>query len=262
MDRQKTILLSAHRGNSAYYPENTMPAFESALKLPIDMLEFDLHMTSDGQIIMMHDHKVDRTTDGEGPIRSYSLAQIKQLDAGAWKGPQFAGTRIPTFAEFLEVLKDRPDIGLCVELKDYPKDGAEWAFESADKSIALIEQYGVAERCVINSFSAELLEYVDEKYGHRYKLHGYHPLDLMGLERKRDPYGYLYCVCLFGTKEAPVVDKAAFDYAWSRNVQPWVYYPNDAQSSYDGAIANGAVLITANDPEKALAYLRARGLHQ
>ncbi len=262
MDQQKTVLLSAHRGNSICCPENTLTSFESALKLPVDMLEFDLHMTRDGEIIMMHDHKVDRTTNGTGLIRSFSLAEIKKLDAGAWKGAQFAGTRVPTFGEFLEILKDRPDIGLCVELKDYPKDDQEWAWESADKSLALIERYGVAERCVINSWSAELLEYVDEKYGHRYKLHGYYPLDLMGTVRRRDPYGYLYCICLFGPKEAPVVEKNAFDYAVSRNVQPWVYYPDDSQSSYDRAIANGAVLITANDPEKALAYLRLKGLHR
>jgi glycerophosphoryl diester phosphodiesterase len=261
MDTQKNILVSGHRGYAARFPENTLVSFEAALKLPLDMLEFDLHMTRDGEIIMMHDHKVDRTTDGTGLIRSFSLAEIKKLDAGKRKGEQFAGTRIPTFIEFLEVLKHRPDIGLCVELKDYPKDDAEWAWVSADKSLALIEKYGMADRCVINSWSAELLEYVDEKYDHRYKLHGYYPLDLMG-ERTRDPYEYLYCICLFGPKEAPVAPKAAFDYAGSRNVQPWVYYPDDSLASYDGAIENGAMLITANDPDKALTYLREKGLHR
>ena len=117
------------------------------------------------------------------------------------------------------------------------------------------------ERSVINTWSGELLEYVDAKYAHRYKLHGYYPLELMGT-RKRDPYEYLYCICLFGTKEAPVAEKAVFDYAWSRHVQPWVYYPDGAESSYNAAIANGAILITANDPEKTLAYLRVRGLHR
>lgn len=261
MNHKKTVLVSGHRGYAARFPENTLVSFESALKLPIDMLEFDLHMTRDKEIIMMHDHKVDRTTEGTGLIRTYSLAEIKKLDAGCRKGEEFSGTRIPTFAEFLDLLKSRPDIGLCVELKDYPKDDAEWAWESADKSLALIEKYGVADRCVINSWSAELLEYVDEKYGHRYKLHGYYPLDLMG-ERARDPYEYLYCICLFGPKEAPVAPKSAFDYAVSRNVQPWVYYPDDSLSSYDGAVENGAVLITANDPEKALSHLRAKGLHR
>lgn len=67
------VLVAAHRGNSRYYPENTMPAFESALTLDIDMIENDLHMTRDGQIIVMHDQKVDRTTDGTGKICSSTL---------------------------------------------------------------------------------------------------------------------------------------------------------------------------------------------
>ena len=120
----------------------------------------------------------------------------------------------------------------------------------------------MAERCVINSWSGELLEYVDEKYGHRYKLHGYYPLSLMGGNMKRDPYEYLYCICLFGTKEAPVVEKAAFNYALSRNVQPWVFYPDDSLASFEAATANGAMLITANDPAKTLAFLQSRGLRR
>lgn len=261
MDQKKTVLVSGHRGYAARYPENTLVSFEAALKLPVDMLEFDLHMTRDGEIIMMHDSKVDRTTDGTGLIRSFSLAEIKKLDAGLRKGEQFAGTRIPTFEEFLVFVRNRPDIGLCVELKDYPKDDAEWAFKSADKSIALIEKHGMADRCIINSFSAELLEYVDVKYDHRFRLHGFYPLDLMGA-KVRDPYDYLYCICLFGPKEAPVAPRSAFDYAVSRNVQPWVYYGDDSLASYDASIANGAVLITANDPDKALTYLRGKGLHR
>ena len=78
----------------------------------------------------------------------------------------------------------------------------------------------------------------------------------------RDPYDYLYCICMFGPKEAPVAPKAAFDYAISRNVQPWVYYGDDSLVSYESAIANGAMLITANDPDKVLAYLREKGLHR
>ncbi len=259
---KNSILLSAHRGNSAFYPENTMIAFESALGMSVDMLEFDLHMTKDKQIIMMHDQKVDRTTNGTGMIRDLTFTEIEKLDAGEWKGPQFKGTKVPSFEEFCKLLQTRPDIGLCVELKDYPKDGADWAFESADRSIELIERYGLSQQSVINSFSGELLEYVDAKYNHRYKLHGYYPLHLLGENMQYDPYDYLYCICMFGTKEEPISPKEAFDYAIKRHVRPWVYYPDDSQQSYDIAIEYGAELITANDPQKALAYLQKKGLHQ
>ena len=76
------------------------------------------------------------------------------------------------------------------------------------------------------------------------------------------PYGYLHCVCLFGSKEQPVVDKVHFDDARRCGVEPWVYYPNDAISSYEAAVDNGCMLITANDPAKTLEYLRSRGLHE
>lgn len=251
--------LAAHRGNSRYFPENTMAAFESALKVPVDSLELDVHMTRDKELIILHDHKVDRTTNGTGAVRSYSAKEIKKLDAGSWKGEQFAGTRVPMFSELLDRISDHPTITLNVELKDYPADDREWAHESADKTMAMLEKYEMAQRCVINSWSGELLEYVDEKYAHRYRIHGYYPLDLMGPNQTRDPYEYAYCLCLFGTKEKPVCEKASFDYVISRGVQPWVHYPDDNTAYFEEAIRYGARLITSNDPQMTLAYLTSKG---
>lgn len=264
------VRVAAHRGNSRYYPENTLIAFESALTLPVDMLEIDLHMTRDGHIILMHDHKVDRTTDHTGLIRDYTLEELRAMDAGSWKGEEFKGTRIPTFIEFLELLKDYPEMTVNVELKDYPLEGENWpldvarawALESADKSLKLIEQYGMADRIWINCWSGELLETIDREYHHRYKLHGYFPFSLMHGEQSRDPYDYLHCVCLFGSSEAPVVDKAEFDRAKARGVEPWNYFSGDEIENYEGAIANGCMLLTCNDPAKALGYLQSRGLHR
>lgn len=199
------VRVAAHRGNSCVCPENTLVAMRSALELPVDMLEIDLHMTKDGHIILMHDHAVDRTTDHTGLIRDYTLAQIRAMDAGSWKGEAFRGERVPLFEEFLELLKDYPDMTFNVELKDYPLEAENWpldtarawARESADKAIALVEQYGIAERVWFNCWSGELLEYVDAAYGHRYKLHGYFPFELMHGVKTRAPYDYLHCVCLF-----------------------------------------------------------------
>ena len=116
MDTYKNkVRVAAHRGNSKYYPENTILGFKEALKLNVDQLEIDLHMTKDGEIIMMHDHKVDRTTNGTGLVRDFTLEEIKKLDAGSWKGEEFAGTQVPTFVEFLELLKDYPEMTVNVE---------------------------------------------------------------------------------------------------------------------------------------------------
>ena len=260
---QNAVRVAAHRGNSKYYPENTIIGFQSALQLPVDQLEIDLHMCKDGHIVMMHDHTVDRTTNGTGRVRDLTLAQLKELDAGSWKGEQFAGTKIPTFIEFLEMLRDYPKMTVNVELKDYPREDPEWARISADKSIALIEEYGLADRIWINCWSGEILEYIDQKYNHRYRLHGYFPYSLMHGNWSRDPLSYMHCLCLFGKElPHPVRPKADFDLVASAGVEPWCYFPGDEEEYYDGAIANGVKLLTCNDPAKALDYLRKRGLHE
>jgi glycerophosphoryl diester phosphodiesterase len=96
--------LCAHRGVMATHPENTLPAFREALRLGAHMIEFDLRLTRDGVIALMHDAKVDRTTSGEGRFSDMTLAELRLLDAGVRKDARFAGTRIPTFDETLAIM--------------------------------------------------------------------------------------------------------------------------------------------------------------
>ncbi len=257
-----TIPVAAHRGNAKYFPENTMVSFRSAASLAPDMIETDLHMTADGEIIIMHDHLVDRTTDGHGLIREKTLAEMKQLDAGLFKGEKFRGERVPTFSEFLDFFRDYPHMLFNIELKDYPADSGDFAYTSAVKSIAMMEDAGILERSVINTWSGELNEYLAEKYGDRIKIHAYSPQEKMGPRQKRFVYTYAYCVCLFGTKETPVVEKSKFDFCKSYGVEPWVYYSADSAEVYDAAIERGAALFTSNDPAWAMDYLRSKGLHK
>jgi glycerophosphoryl diester phosphodiesterase len=106
----------AHRGASGYAPENTLAAFRPALAQGADLLETDLRFTRDGHLVCIHDADVDRTTDGCGPVGKMSLAELRKLDAGSWFGPDFAGERVPTLQELLEVTPE--DVGLGLELKD------------------------------------------------------------------------------------------------------------------------------------------------
>lgn len=245
LNYKHNVLVAAHRGDSAHFPENTLSSFKSALNYDIDMVETDLHMTKDGEIVLMHDHSVDRTTDGKGEIRNMTLAEIKKLDAGN-------GEKVPSFDEFMSLFTDRRQMLFNIELKDYPKEYGSFAFESCDKIISLIEKYGIGERCVLNSFSGELLEYIDRKYNHKYRLHGYFPKKLLG-NISTEPYSYLYCVCLFG--ENGVADKKHFNEAISYGVEPWVYYPEEDETVYKKSVENGAVLFTANDPKRAIEIL-------
>ena len=100
------IYVAGHRGLSARYPENTMPSFRAALEAGLDMIELDVHRTKDGQLIVMHDHTVDRTTDGTGPIAEKTLEEIKALDAGGWFSGEFRGERVPTLREFMELVAE------------------------------------------------------------------------------------------------------------------------------------------------------------
>ncbi len=255
------IPVAAHRGNSKYFPENTMVSFRSAVALNVDMIETDLHMTKDGEIILMHDHTVDRTSDGVGLIREKTLAEMKQLDVGKWKGGQFCGERVPTFVEFLELFKDYPKMLFNIELKDYPADSYDFAIHSAEKSISMMEKYGILDRSVINTWSGELNEYLADRYGGKLRIHAYSPQELMGQNQKRFVYSYAYCVCLFGTKKAPVVNKKLFDLCKSYGVEPWVFLREESQEFYDLALENGAMLFTSNDPQWAMQYLHSKGLH-
>ncbi len=126
-------LISAHRGFSAAAPENTIRALEAALAAGADVAEVDLRMTRDGQLVLMHDRSVDRTTDGRGRVSELSLDEIRGLDAGAWFKPEFAGARVPTLEEALRWSAGR--LGFLLELKEYPE--RQPAF--VDQLIATIE---------------------------------------------------------------------------------------------------------------------------
>lgn len=108
-------IICAHRGLDDKFPENTLTAFEEALKLGMGV-EFDLNMTSDGKLVVIHDDTVDRTTDGSGRVAQMTLDELQELDAGTWKGPEFAGLRIPTFDEALEVIADNASVSPAIAL--------------------------------------------------------------------------------------------------------------------------------------------------
>lgn len=99
MNRAPLVL--AHRGASAYAPENTLAAFDLALVMGARALETDVRATSDGHLVLLHDEGVDRTTDGAGRVAELSLAQVEALDAGQWRGLQWRGERVPTLAALL-----------------------------------------------------------------------------------------------------------------------------------------------------------------
>ena len=106
----------AHRGASGNAPENTLAAFKKAIEIGVDAVELDLHGSADGEVVVIHDASLDRTTDHSGPVNQTSLATIKRVDAGGWFAPEFAGEPVPTLAEALECI-GKETIAL-LEIKD------------------------------------------------------------------------------------------------------------------------------------------------
>jgi glycerophosphoryl diester phosphodiesterase len=139
-------LVIAHRGANSVAPENTISAFSAARERGADGIEMDVKLTADGQVVVMHDQTVDRTTDGHGLLRNFRLADLRCLDAGSWFDRSFARERVPTLEEVFTNFKD--SILYDIELTNYatPFDNL------LKKVLALIQKYNLNQQVVVSSF--------------------------------------------------------------------------------------------------------------
>jgi len=144
----KTMRLGGHRGHSAGAPENTLAAFKKAFEYAgRDVTcETDLAITRDGELILMHDETVDRTTNGRGLVQNMTYSEISKLDAGSWFGGEFAGERVPRLKDALQLARE---LGIIyqLELKIYDRDDVIFP-----KLRALIEELGCADLLQFSSF--------------------------------------------------------------------------------------------------------------
>ncbi len=191
--RTRRVLNVAHRGASAYAPENTLEAFELAIAQGADVIELDVRLTRDGELVVMHDAFVERTTNGRGEVRLMTLDEILVLDAGYWFGETWRGTRVPTLREVLERLADRALVD--VELKDGVslellhsletpqtgpgvsqrvhaalqrmrsspvKEDLDVSIPVAKKTVEIASEAGVLHRIVLSGFGAAALTWIRE----------------------------------------------------------------------------------------------------
>lgn len=138
----------AHRGFCSKYPENTLLAFEKAIEEGVDGLENDVQLTKDGHIVIMHDESVDRTTNGSGWVKDYTLEQLKELDASEKFAGQFGVQRVPTLREYLELVKDQPVI-TNIEMKT----GVFEYREMEQLLVNMLREYKIQDRILITSFN-------------------------------------------------------------------------------------------------------------
>jgi glycerophosphoryl diester phosphodiesterase len=113
--RQRPLVI-AHRGHSIEVPENTLEAYRRAIELGAEMIECDVNMTRDGELVMIHDWTLDRTTNGSGRVEELTLDEVRALDAGSSFDPTYAGVRVPTTAETVDLAREA-GILMCFEVK-------------------------------------------------------------------------------------------------------------------------------------------------
>jgi glycerophosphoryl diester phosphodiesterase len=145
-------LVFAHRGASAHAPENTLAAFELALAHGANGVELDVKLSADGEVVVIHDATIDRTTGEKGHVSKLTLAALRELDAGSFFSEEFRGEKIPTLAEVFETIGRRTLIN--VELTNYStrNDGL------ANKVCDLVKRFGLEERILFSSFLSSNLK--------------------------------------------------------------------------------------------------------
>lgn len=138
----------AHRGFSGKYPENTMLAFKKAIEAGADGIELDVQLTKDGEIVIIHDETIDRTTDGKGLVADYTYEELCRFDASFIYRGQIGFNKIPTLREYLEFVKDK-NIITNIELKT----GIFEYLGIEEKVWELIQEYKVEDKVIISSFN-------------------------------------------------------------------------------------------------------------
>ncbi len=233
----------AHRGASGYAPENTLEAFALAAELGADGVELDVHLTADGEMVVIHDETVDRTTDGSGLVCRMTLAELKKLNARNGMGGLKHCCRIPTLREVYELLKPTP-LMINVEIKTDAMlyDGI------CEKLTALEHEMGMEGRLIYSSFNHNtILEMKRVNPGAR--------TGLLYIEALANPWAYAESIgadALHPDKFAPLTYPEHMRIAAEHGIETNTWTVNTVEDM-ESLIRNGASAIITNYPTLALA---------
>lgn len=149
----KTLIIG-HRGAMGHAPENTRASFEAGLRLGVDAVECDVHLSKEGRLVVIHDERLDRTTNGHGAVSEKTWKELQGLDAGAWFGKAFTGERLWLLEHFLQWAKNcrtrsRAPLQVIVEIKSNPSAPA----ALADRVVSLLRHTGMVRRAFVISFN-------------------------------------------------------------------------------------------------------------
>lgn len=155
------MIVHAHRGASAYAPENTIPAFRLAAALGSGAVENDIHLTADGNIVVCHDDDISRTSNGRGFISQMTFSQLRQYDFGSWRGDEFRGTTIPSLEEFLAATSSIRLLN--IELKS-PLPAPQRLDELLEGLYGQLELAGRIESTLISTFHHDWAARLKQRY--------------------------------------------------------------------------------------------------
>ncbi len=280
INRDKGTMLSAHRAGGDLAPEETLSAFKLCMEATdyrVDIVEFDLHLTKDGYLVLMHDHEVDRTSDGvqvfgkKGvKIQDKTLQELQKLNFGYnFQAPD--GTypyrnienvpddvrilTLDTVLTYLEGMRPNKDLNYIIEIKDKGDVGK----EAMDKLFQAMKDYDIVDRTIVGTFNGDITKYIDDKYGNEVKrsagilevLNFYYAF-LWGVKQDPDKLGYDVLQIPMGFDNFfDLSTKAFIDYAHSIGIAVQYWTINEADD-VETLIKNGADAIMTDNP--ALAY--------
>lgn len=227
----------AHRGAAGTAPENTLASMRRALAIGCDAVEFDIHRTGDGELVVMHDFTVDRTTNGTGAISALTAAELAELDAGAWKGPEFAGEQVPTLAALVEAVPAPTILFLELKAGSYRYPGIE------EELVNFLKDNDLVGRTQVSSFDhialAKLRELLPEL-----------PTGMLYSERPFDPVRMAKaCGATALHPNYAVLPREHVAAAHAAGLQVNVWTP-DSQEAIDYCYCLGVDGIITNYPER------------
>lgn len=195
----KKIKIYGHRGFSGCYPENTMISFKEAEAIGADGIELDVQMTKDGEVVVIHDETLERTTNGIGYVKDLTYKELRLLDAGSWFHPRFSSEKVPLLSEVLKWIKSlKRKLMVNIELKTY-----KIAYPHIEKKVLeLVNKYGLKDQVIISSFNLKSLEKVRQldKNIHTALLFIGIPSTVLE-EAKRLKVNGIHCEMMFATSE-------------------------------------------------------------
>lgn len=237
------VRVVAHRGHHVTIPENTIPAILSAIAIGCDYVELDVRTTADGQLVVLHDSSVDRTTDGTGKLNELTLAQVQSLDAGIKRGDKWKGTRVPTFRECIQVCKGT--IGIYLDHKQ----------ADVSEVVRMLKEFAVIEETIVYCSSAEtVLQYKQQAPDIRVMM-GHPDSD----EKIREVMRDVKPETLDGNLSDWTDEQAILAHKLGAKLWPDCLGETDNEKGWQRALELGSTGIQSDRPEDLIDFLEKQG---